>query len=409
MILLFAVVSHAFYSHVPDVLSVSLPHHTHVSLAKGKFSSFIYAVNYTSCVLYLSAGILFIRGFLKTNDVIYLIFGISALLFFMSELFFAFSSLWDPMWWYWHVIKVIIFGGLLLGLAYGFTKTFYRLYTSKTQLANLLEKIEGKNIEIEKAYVTLKETQKYLSESEKLASIGKMAAVLAHEIRNPLCAISNSIGILKNYNLHTEENNELLGLVEGETERLNQLTEDFLSFARPSQLRRNETNLNSLLAETLFLMDTENTKSRRIIFQKLFAPDIPLLMLDESKLKQVFINILMNAVQAMPEGGTISVQTLYKKSEDEVEIIFIDTGTGMSEDVLSQVFQPFYTTKDKGLGLGLNIVHKIVKEHGGYIALSSEEGKGTEIKLSFPINPKIPQPDARNNEGTIPNISLTND
>lgn len=398
MILVFAVMSHTFYSYIPDVLSASLPHHTHVSMAKGQFSSFIHVVNYTSCVLYLFAGIFFLRGFLKTNDVIYLIFGISVLLFFISELFFAFSNLWDPMWWYWHIIKVIIFAGLLLGLAYGFTKTFYRLYTSKTQLANLLKKIEGKNIEIEKAYVTLKETQRYLNESEKLASIGKMAAMMAHEIRNPLGAISNSVGVLKKYSLRPEESAELLSLVEDEMERLNKLTEDFLSFAKPSHLRKNETNLNALLAETLSLLNAEKTNSREIIFQKSFAPDIPLLMLDRNNIKQVFINILMNSVQAMPQGGVITIQTGYKKAEDEVEITFSDTGNGMSEDVLSMVFQPFYTTKDKGLGLGLNIVYKIVKGHGGYILLSSKEGEGTQMKLSFPVISPTVLPDTR----TIP-------
>ena len=387
IILIFAVLSRTFYSYIPDVLSVSLQHHTSVSMAKGQFSTFIYTVNYVSCVIYLLTGILFVRGFLKTNDVIYLIFGTSLLLFFVSELFFGFSKLWNPMWWYWHIIKAIIFSGLLLGLAYGFTKTFYRLYTSKMQLANLFKKIEGKNIEIEKAYVTLKETQRYLNKSEKLASIGKMAAMMAHEIRNPLGAISNSVGVLKKYSLLPQENTELLSLVEDEIERLNKLTEDFLSFANPSHLKRNKTNLNTVLAETLSLLNTEKTKPSEIIFQKSFAPDIPLLMLDRNYIKQVFINILMNSIQAMPQGGVITIQTRYKKTEDEIEITFADTGTGMAEDELSQVFQPFYTTKDKGLGLGLNIVHKIVKEHGGYIILSSRQGEGTQMKLGFPVVP----------------------
>lgn len=390
LILIFAVLSLTFYSHIPEVLSVPLEHHTHVSLVKGEFSGFINAMNHVSGALYFASGVLFLRGFLKTNDVLYLIFGTSALLFFVSELFFAFSSLWNLMWWYWHIIKAFIFSGMLLGLAYGFTKTFYRLYTSRMQLASLLANLEGKNVELEKAYVTLKETQRYLSESEKLASIGKMAAMMAHEIRNPLGAISNSIGVLKNYRLRPEENAELLGLVENEMERLNKLTEDFLSFARPSHLRRSRTNLNDLLTETLSLLSSDKTESSRIVFQKSLAPDIPLLMLDRNHIKQVFLNILMNSLQALSQGGVISVQTYYKRTEDEVEVTFSDTGTGMSEEVLSQVFQPFFTTKDKGLGLGLNIIHKIVKEHGGYILLSSKEGEGTEVKLSFPVSDTVP-------------------
>jgi signal transduction histidine kinase len=410
VILLFAIVSHTFYLLVPDVLSTSLPHHTDVSMAKGRFSPFIYAVDHTACILYLAAGILFVRGFLRSNDVIYLVFGTSMLLFFVSELFFVFSNLWNPLWWYWHFIKAIVFSGLLLGLAYGFTKTFYQLYSSRMQLAKLLEKIETKNIEIEKAYVTLKETQRYLSESEKMASIGKMAAMMAHEIRNPLGAISNSVGVLKKYSLRPEESAELLGLVEDEMDRLSKLTDDFLSFAKPSHLRRNATDVNLLLAETLSLLNAGMATPAHVVFQTSFDPDIPLLMLDGNHMKQVFINILMNSLQAMPQGGAVTIATKYKKADEEVEVTFTDTGPGMAEDVLSQVFQPFYTTKDKGLGLGLNIVYKIVKEHGGYILLSSRKAEGTQVKLSVPAVPRSTvQGNTLDNVRTVPDAIATSD
>lgn len=386
LIFLFAVSFHAFNLNIPDVLTITLEQHTHVSLAYGKFGAFINAVNYASSVLYFFSGILFVRGFLKTDDLIYLIFGISALLFFISQLFFPFSELWNPLWWYWHALVALIFSGLLLGLAYGFTKSFYRLYTSRVQMGNLLESIGRKNIEIEKAYMTLKETQKYLNESEKLASIGKMAAMMAHEIRNPLGAISNAVGILKTYPLRPDETRELLTLVEDEMDRLNKLTDDFLSFSKPSHLRRDKTDLNAVLAEMLVFINTEKLQSSGITFQRLFSPDIPHLQLDRNHMKQVFINILMNSIQAMPGGGVITLQTSYRREEDEVEITFSDTGTGMAEDELSLVFQPFYTTKDSGLGLGFNIIHKIVKEHGGYICLSSKEGEGTVVTLSFPAS-----------------------
>lgn len=385
LILFSAVFFYIYAAYMPDVLTVSPNHIIHVAMAKGQFGALINAVNYASCVLYLIAGILFVRGFLKTNDLIYLIFGTSALLFSVSQLLFPLSELWNTLWWYWHVIVAIIFSGLLVGLAYGFTKSFYRLYTSKIQMAQLLDNIERKNMEIEKACLTLKETQKYLNESEKLASIGKMAAMMAHEIRNPLGAISNSVGMLKKYTLRPEETDELLTLVEDEMDRLNKLTEDFLSFARPSSLRRNKTDLHALLAETLALLNTEHARSAGISFRESFSPGIPLLMLDRSHIKQVFINILMNSMQAMPGGGVITIRTLYRKEDDEVEIAFADTGTGMAEDELSLVFQPFYTTKDKGLGLGINIIHKIVKEHGGYILLSSKAGEGTEMKVILPV------------------------
>lgn len=383
LILTFALLSMELYSHLPDVLKMKLPHHTSVVLVKGHFSSFIYIFNFVSCVLYLFSGVVFVRGFLKTNDIIYLIFGASALLFFESELSFTFSKLWDSMWWFWHVIKAVVSSGLLLGLAYGFTRTFYGLHNSKVKLANFLEEIERKNTELTEAYKRLKETQKYLSESEKLASIGEMAAGLAHEIKNPLGAITNSLGVLKKYSSLEGDDVELVAIVESEMERMNKLVEDFLSFARPSRLNRTETDLHSLIDETLSLLGMNRENLAGIEINKDFDPGVPRLMLDRNCIKQILLNLFINAVQAMPGGGIITVKTKYKAEEREVELAVADTGAGMSEEILSQVFKPFFTTKDKGLGIGLNIVHKIVKEHGGYILISSKEGEGTRIQLNF--------------------------
>jgi len=197
LITIFALLSVKFYANVPDVLSIKLPHHTYVTDAKGYFSEFIYTLNLTSSVLFLISGLFFLKDFKSTNDMLYHIFGTASLMLFASEFSFTFSKLWDPTWWYWHVIKAIIFTGLLIGLAYGFNRTFYGLHESRKKLTELLETLEKRNIEIRTAYEHLKETQRYLTESERLASIGKMAAGLAHEIRNPLGAISNSLGVLK--------------------------------------------------------------------------------------------------------------------------------------------------------------------------------------------------------------------
>lgn len=393
MIFTFAVLSIKLYSRLPGVLSVQLPHHTHVTLAKGHFSKFIYSLNFASSILFLFSGVVFYRGFLRINDVIYLIFGTSALLFFSSELSFTFSKLWDPMWWYWHVIKVIVFSGLLIGLAYGFTQTVYRLYTSKIRLANSFREIERKNVEIQRAYGRLKETQKYLKESEKLASIGKMAAGLAHEIRNPLGAITNSLGVLKRYSTLDRDGTELIDIVEKEMERLNDLVEDFMSFSKPSSLNKNHTDLHALIDETLSLSKLGDNVPAGIEIRRDYASDLPALMLDRNHIKQALLNVFMNAVQAMPAGGTLTIKTGYNESENEVKVTVADTGVGMSRELLTQVFQPFFTTKDKGLGLGVNIVHKIMTEHGGYVLISSRCGEGTQIQLNFPVPPQVERTD----------------
>lgn len=385
VILVFAVLSLQLDSVLPSVLKMTLPYRTNVASAKGNFSNFIYMLNFISSMLFLFAGITFVRGFLKTSDVIYLIFGTFSLLFFESEFLFTQSKLWDPMWWYWHIIKVIVFTGLLIGLGYGFTKTVHILRASENKLAGLIEEIGKKNVEISSAYDRMKETQRYLNESEKLASMGKMAAMIAHEIRNPLGAISNSLGVLRRYDSLDLEDRELIEIVENEMDRLSMLTEEFLSFSRPTNLQRNETDIHELIEETILLLRLDEKASRGIRIQRSLVDDIPPLLLDRNAFKQILLNLCLNAVQAMPGGGDLMISTNYNASQKEVELTIADTGIGMTQEVLSQVFQPFFTTKDKGLGLGLNIVYKTVKEHGGYVLIESEQGKGTRIQLNIPV------------------------
>jgi signal transduction histidine kinase len=385
ILMLYSISIIKFYKFFPNVLETSFPHHTPVDQVIGNFTGFILSLNLFSSILYLIAGIIFIQSFLKTNDLMYLVFGSAFLLFFESELLFAFSKLWNIAWWFWHAIKLLIFLALLSGLAFGFTKTFYRLHTSRQMLAASYEEIAKTNRELNFAYKNLKETQKYLTQSEQLASIGKMAATLAHEIKNPLGAITTSIGVLTKYYNIDDNDRELVQIVESEMERLNKLVEDFLSFSRPNQLNKTETDLNQIIEESLSLLQLDTVINKNFSFQKNFSSDLPLLNVDKHRIKQLLINILLNAIQAIPQDGEVTIQTLYKQADDEVEISITDTGTGISEEVLPQVFQPFFTTKDKGLGLGLNIVYKSIKEHGGYITISSEKGKGTRVQFNLPV------------------------
>lgn len=386
VIFAFAIVSMKVNSFLPGVLAVHLQQYVPAHEVTGHFTDSIYALNFISSMLYLAAGTVLIRGFIKTNDTIYLIFGTSAVLFFESAFLFTTSTLWDPIWWYWHFIKVIVFFGLLLGLAYGFTRTVYRLHSSKLKLAGLLAEIEAKNSELIRAYENLKETQRHLTESEKLASMGRMAAMLAHEIRNPLGAITTSLGVLRNYDSPDYDDMELFGIVDQELERLNKLVEDFMTFSKSPETTRKKTDLNPLVDEVLSLLNLNTEKGREIRTEKFLNPEIPALFLDGDRIKQVLLNVLINAVQAMPNGGTLSVETGFGNTSKEVQLAIRDSGCGMSDDVLSQIFQPFFTTKDKGLGLGLSIVQKIVKEHDGYVMIESEEGVGTKMSINFPIS-----------------------
>ncbi len=385
-ILVFAYLSNRLSPFLPNVLVFEMPLGTSVLDAKGTFSEFIYGLNIVSGILFIVSGLYFLNRFFATNDVVFLAFSASSLLFSESEILFAFSRLWDPIWWYWHVIKVVVFSGLLVGLAYGFTKTTQKLYTSRRELRGLLAEIEEKNRQLTTAFDRLKETQKYLKESEKLASIGKMAASLAHEIRNPLGAISNSIGVLRRYSHLDEENSELATIVDNEIDRLDKLVEDFICYSKPVGLRLELANINAVIRETLSVFSMNPGVGARIRIREELAPGVPDFYMDAGRVKQILLNVLKNALEAITGGGTIHITTEYKPGDAEMNIRITDTGNGIAKELLPQIFEPFFSTKDRGMGLGLNIVHNMMKAHHGYFSVGSSPGAGTEVQLSFPVH-----------------------
>ncbi len=380
-----AVAISSFPSFLPGAVMIDLSHHTPVTFPiRGEFTGYLVVVNILSSIFFLFSGLKFLRYFKVTNDVLFHIFSTSAFLFFTSEFLFAFSILWDASWWYWHIIKLIIFVGLIFGLAHGLTRTFNELHEARRKLIGTVE-------ELRHAYENLKDTQEGLLEAEKLASIGKMAATIAHEIRNPLGAISNSIGIFKRHKELVDEDRELMDIVENEIGRLNGIITDFLNYAKPPPINKSLTDINILLDETLlFFSNNGNVSSIRI--HKHLDSALPLVFIDRNAVKQCLWNIFINAIQAMPSGGTLTVRTQCPtRTEgnahcDDVSIIIRDSGTGMTEETLPRAFHPFYSTKAKGTGLGLAIVERIIRQHGGHVSLSSKEGEGTEVEITIPVN-----------------------
>ena len=231
----------------------------------------------------------------------------------------------------------------------------------------------------------LKELQKKLIRSEQLAQIGELSAAIAHEIRNPLGAINTSVGILKQGLDLSGEDQELLEIIGEETMRLNKIVEDFLQFANPKKLRLQETDINNLIRDIFRLF---KDKFGNGIQQNInLAQNLPALLVDPNQMKQVIINILLNAIDAMPSGGvldTITRHALNRTGKSCIEIIFKDSGSGIDPFHLSKIFQPFYSTKEKGAGMGLAICERIIHNHGGEIHVASEPGKGTQFTISLP-------------------------
>lgn len=219
---------------------------------------------------------------------------------------------------------------------------------------------------------------------DRLAAIGRMAASIAHEIRNPLAAMRGSIQMLRSEVEADSSQAELMEIILRESDRLNRIITDFLSYARPRSLTQARVDVGDLLHQTFALMrHSPEIGANQAIVEEL--PDKPIFAeADEGQLKQVFWNLARNAMQAMPEGGTLRA-TLEENSHNRLRISFTDTGRGMSPDQVEHLFEPFSSTTG-GTGLGLSIVYQIIRDHGGTINVRSRVGQGTTITIELPTS-----------------------
>ena len=231
----------------------------------------------------------------------------------------------------------------------------------------------------------LRDLQKRLARSEQLATIGELSAAIAHEIRNPLVAINTSVGILKNALNLNGEDEELMNIIAEESMRLNKIVDDFLKFARPNEPQFADVDINGLIEETLAVLRSRfNNKITKKIN---FAKDLTAVLADPNQLKQVFMNIFINAIEAMPDGGLLTVSTKYvkhKNGHQNLEVIFKDTGRGIEAHELKKIFQPFYSNKVYGVGMGLAVCDRIIQNHGGEIKVESEYGNGAQFTIVLP-------------------------
>lgn len=237
------------------------------------------------------------------------------------------------------------------------------------------------------AYDDLKEAQGRLIQSEKLAAIGELAAGIAHEIRNPLSAISNSVGVLRR-DLEVEgDDRRLLEVVFEESQRLAGTVADFLKYARPRPIQKSTQEIRVILEDLLLLLSRDHRNSDRVRVESSYEEGLPPVEIDATQTREAVWNLLVNGLEAMPEGGTLSVSVGRSRGAvpPAVEVSISDTGGGISTGERERIFQPFYTTKPTGTGLGLATVQRIVEGHGGSVHLESDPGKGCSFVLRFPL------------------------
>ena len=218
-----------------------------------------------------------------------------------------------------------------------------------------------------------------IRERDRLATLGEMSAGLAHEIRNPLGAIKGAAQYLQPTMENTPQN-EFLKIIVDETDRLNTVVTQFLNYAKPFQQNLTETNLDDLLKKALQTTATDLPSNIKLTYHT--DSHLPLFTIDPQQMNQVFLNLIRNAIQAMPQGGDLKISL--KSSKDSLQIIFEDTGMGIAPENIKNLFIPFFTTKEEGSGLGLPICQKIIKAHGGSIQVESTLQKGTKFIITLP-------------------------
>jgi two-component system sensor histidine kinase PilS (NtrC family) len=219
---------------------------------------------------------------------------------------------------------------------------------------------------------------------DRMAAVGRMAAGIAHEIRNPLTAMHGSVEILRAHANLPPKDEKLLDILIHESDRLNQFVEDFLNYARPRKFERYSLDLVPVLRDSVTLLrNSPKFREDHTVRLNLEAPSLRILG-SADQLKQVFWNLAQNSVRAMPQGGTMTID-LRKAAEDIAQIVFEDTGVGMTPEEREQIFQPFQSGFQGGIGLGLSVVFQIMEDHRGKISVESEKGKGTRVSLAFPL------------------------
>ena len=242
-------------------------------------------------------------------------------------------------------------------------------------------------IALENALLYKEQRERYrrMLRADRLATIGELAAGAAHEIRNPLTSIKSSLQYLES-RCRDDTEKKLLGVALRETDRIDETLAALLSFSRPSEIRKEPCDLVVLLEESVALVSLQ-ARAKGVEVRKSLPPAPVVVEADGSQLKQVFLNVFLNAVQAMEGGGALSVEALRAGSGRPL-VRVTDTGPGIPEEALEKVFDPFFTTKKGGTGLGLSICYTIVKAHGGEIEVRSGLGEGTTVLVSLPAGPR---------------------
>jgi signal transduction histidine kinase len=230
----------------------------------------------------------------------------------------------------------------------------------------------------------LDEQMHNMQRAEQMTMVGEMAAGLVHEIKNPLAGIKGAMQIFQEKADMTEEDRVILSQAIHEVQRVESLMKDLLDYAKPPKPQLLPATINDILEATINASMPHSSSTQAIHVVKHFDPDLPMTMADPLRMQQVFLNLLMNAAQAMPSGGTITIATCEDAKTGEIHVEIADTGTGISDKISDKIFKPFFTTKSKGTGLGLAISKQFIELHGGTITVGKNPSGGATFRIILP-------------------------
>jgi signal transduction histidine kinase len=270
---------------------------------------------------------------------------------------------------------------------------FGQLSESLNKMVDSLELARG---EVESCH------NEQMKRAARLASLGEMASAIAHEIKNPLAGISSAVQVLISELDADDPKKRVMNEVLNQVKRLDRAVRDLLAYARPATPKMSYNDINAILEKTLFFIQ-QVAKKWKTTMKTFLDQDLPEIMVDADQMQQVFINICINAIQAMPNGGNLKITTLLtrpedtdkempdvlEKSQEWVKISFEDEGLGIHPDDAEKIFDPFFTKKGKGTGLGLSISQRIIEEHGGRITFTTEPDKGSVFIVYLPAKRKV--------------------
>ena len=235
-------------------------------------------------------------------------------------------------------------------------------------------------------YRELQQNFEQMKRAERLFAVGQLAAGLAHELRNPLWSVNGAVGILQR-NAHLEpKHQKCLEIISKETQRLNRLLTDFLDFARPRPPKYQSISVDKLL-DSVIQLAAHGVGRGAVQLRNETPPALPPLQGDPEMIKQMLLNLVINAIQAMPDGGEVALSA--EIQQEHILIRVQDQGCGIPAEIKDKIFDPFFTTKDGGTGLGLAVSHQIVEQHGGILKVEANPGRGMTFSVLFPVHHEV--------------------